>query len=145
MSRTSNDNKIIKAFAKAKAAVKASIKDTMIELLDLGVEYCLNAHDATHQMHLEIGDSYAWMLLYNGKKVDSKIYAQGAEPQGNATKALATVKRNVPQAGWVGIILAGLEPVTYFNLRYEFIPMRAGMQTLSAQDFDKYFNKVVIK
>lgn len=145
MSKTSNNNNITKAFRLAKTGVQESIKNAMIQLLDLGVDYCLNAHDSKHQMHLQLGDSYAWMLLHNGRKIDSKIYAQGADPVGNATKALATVRRLVPHQGWVGIILAGVEPMTYFNLRYEFIPMRSGMTQLSSQNFDKFFNKVVVR
>lgn len=145
MSKTENNRRITKAFTLVKTDIKASIENAMRQMLNLGVDYCLNAHDASHQNHLQMGDSYAWMLIHNGRKVDSKIYAQGATPQGNATKALAKVRRSLPRKGWVGIVLAGVEPITYFSLRYEYIAMNSGMFTLSSQNFDKFFNKVVVR
>jgi len=135
----SNNRKIDDAFATAKRRMNESIRIGFTELLEAGVNYCLEAHDPFHQRHLETGDSYGWVLLYNGSEVSRSIYAKGREAKGNASKALDAVKGSCPSHGWVGVVLAGMEPVNYFAVKHEFVFMRSGIQDLKAEDFDRIF------
>ena len=142
--KESNQKKIEAAFTTATTRMNQNIMVGFTELLNAGVDYCLAEHDPQHQRHLETGDSYGWVLLYNGSEVNRRIYAEGRAAEGNASRALDKVKSSCPSTGWVGVVLAGVKPATYFNVRYEFIPMRAGIRDLKAEDFDSIFTKMAI-
>lgn len=142
----SNAKKIDAMFKRAVKGVNQTCTAGMEELLEAGVQYCLDAHDAKHHRHLEMGDSYGWMLLKDGKEVKRKIYAEGAAAQGNASSALSEVRRGIyaDTSGYIGIVLAGMKPITYFNVRFEFYAMRRGMNELTGEDFARIFKPVVL-
>lgn len=142
--RESNRKAIENAFTVSRTRMNENITAGFVELLNAGVAYCLSEHDVQHQRHLETGDSYGWVLLYNGSEVGRRIYAEGRTAEGNAGRALDKVKSSCPATGWVGVVLAGVEPATYFNVKYEFIPMRAGISDLKAEDFDAIFTKMSV-
>lgn len=144
MTQAQNQKVINKCFKELRTRMKTSLQDGMEELLRKGVEYCLDAHDSSHQAHLEMGDSYAWLLQYNGKVVNQEISVQGGQGQGNATKQLAQIRTYLSGLGWEGIVLAGMQPDNYFSWAYEFIPMREGMRDLKRVDFSKIFKPIHI-
>ena len=140
-----NKRTINKAFRVMQKGVDATCREGMTDLLEKGVRYCLDAHDSQHQHHLETGDSYGWSLVRNGAELKRKIYAEGGDAIGNASSALDEVVRHgsLP-SGYVGIVLAGMHPVHYFAVRFEFYAMRKGMGQLSSEAFNKYFKPVVL-
>lgn len=139
-----NANKIASAFERFRSAAELSMLTGLKAVLDAGVEYCLQEHDDLHQRHAEEGDGYGWILLHNGSEVERKLYGTDSELMGNANDALNYVRGKSPSTGWVGIILATVKPITYFNAMYEFIPMRAGIRDLKSDDFNKYFKKYAV-
>lgn len=141
---TVNQKKIDALFKKSLDGINHSCVDAMVDLLEKGVKYCLGAHDQKHHRHLEMGDSYGWVLLKDGRELKRKLYAEGAEAQGNASTALNEVSKSnaVRTSGYTGIVLAGMHPITYFNVRFEFYAMRQGMKELSAEDFQTIFKPV---
>lgn len=139
-----NAKKIADAFARATVNIDATIKNAMIGLLDWGVTLCLQEHDTVHQKHLEVGDSYGWLLLHNGVEIQRELYYEDPSAEGNANEALDRAKGRSSTSGWVGIVLAGLKPETYFNVLYEFIPMRAAIRDLKHEDFSKYFKPMKV-
>ena len=140
----SNAKKINALFKKAIGGVNQSCTDGMIELLEAGVQYCFDAHDSRHHRHLEMGDSYGWLLLKDGREIRRKLFAEGAEAQGNANQALNEVKAKIStsNAGFMGIILAGMHPISYFNVKFEFYVMRRGMRDLTDVDFNRIFKPI---
>lgn len=140
-----NRRTIDKAFRIMRKDVDTTCRNGMIDLLELGVRYCLESHDSQHQHHLDTGDSYGWSLVKDGAEIKRKIYANGGSAIGNASSSLDEVIRHgsLP-SGYVGVILAGMHPVHYFAVRFEFYAMRRGMGELSAEDFNKYFKPVKI-
>lgn len=139
-----NSKVIAQAFATATRRMNESILVGFKELLDAGVHYCLANHDPAHSHHAETEDSYGWVLLYNGTEVSRQIYGQSSSKKGNASKALDKVKGSCPTEGWCGVVLAGVMPATYFNVRYEFIPMRDAIRDIKAENFDEYFKPMTI-
>lgn len=143
MSIESNNQAIQRAFRKALANIDKVEQDGMIRLLEWGVEECFKAHkDYGYQRHLEMGDSYGWMLLHNGVEVRRKLFAEGAEAEGNANTSLDYVKAKLPQNGWVGVVLAGMNPPTYFSVAYEFKVMRTAIRDLKSQQFSNFFKPI---
>lgn len=136
-----NKKVIEEAFAKALFGMDERIKSGMEELLAMGVTFCLRNHDTVHSRHKFQKEGYGWILLHNGQEV-SRWVANGMGESGNANEALDRVKSRA-SSGWTGYVLAGLEPATYFNVMYEFIPMREAIRDIAHYgDFENIFRPV---
>ena len=125
-----NKKTIDDAFAQALLGMDARIKSGMEELLTMGVTFCLANHDTLHTRHKSTKEGYGWILLHDGMGVTS-----------NANAALSRVASKAT-SGWVGYVLAGLEPANYFNVMYEFIPMREAIRDMKHLDFENIFKPV---
>lgn len=147
--REDNAKKIADAFARMTANADRAFQNGLERLLDFGVEMCLEEHDDKHQRHLETGDTYSWVLFHNGVEVKRKTFIQGKEVIGFADEAISKVSSSHAKGiGWEGFVIAGLKTskdkgeATYFQVRYEFIPMRAAIKDIKREDFSKYFKAV---
>ena len=139
-----NSKVIAQAFATATKRMNESIQIGFEELLEAGMEYCLNYHGNRHQHHLEMDDAYGWMLLYNGAEVRKRIYGHPGGEKSNASEALDKVKGSCPSTGWCGVVLAGMEPINYFMVSKEFGIMRNSIRDIKAENFDEYFKPMTI-
>lgn len=140
-----NARKIASAFSRSKEQIQVSLQAGMIELLEMGVDYCLEHHDNVHQRHAESGDGYGWMLLYNGEVRASRLFGNDSQLRENANDAMVYVKSKYSGVnGWVGIVLATLKPAHYFQVLYEFIPMREAIRDIKHLDFNSIFTPVTI-
>ena len=63
--KKANDQVILNAFARLKATQDEVIRAGMYGLLEDAVQIALAAHDEKHQSHIELGDTYGWMLVHN--------------------------------------------------------------------------------
>lgn len=139
-----NANKIASAFERFRSASELTMLTGMKAVLDAGVEYCLQEHDVRHRHHADEGDGYGWILLHNGTELERKLWGTNSDLRNNASDALTYAKTKASSEGYVGIVLATVKPVTYFNALYEFIPMRAGIRDLKSDDFSKYFKTFAV-
>lgn len=139
-----NANKIASAFERFRSASELTMLTGMKAVLDAGVEYCLQEHDNRHRHHADEGDGYGWILLHNGNELERKLWGTNSDLRNNASEALTYVKSKASSEGYVGIVLATVKPVTYFNALYEFIPMRAGIRDLKSDDFTRYFKTFAV-
>ena len=139
-----NANKIASAFERFRSASELTMLTGMKAVLDAGVEYCLQEHDNIHRRHADEGDGYGWILLHNGNELERKLWGTDSDLRSNASDALTYAKSKASSEGYVGIVLATVKPVTYFNALYEFIPMRAGIRDLKSDDFRKYFKTFAV-
>jgi len=139
-----NANKITSAFERFRSSAELTMLTGMKAVLDAGVEYCLQEHDSVHRRHADHGDGYGWVLLHNGTEIERKLWGSDSLLRGNADDALNYVKSRASSDGYVGIILATVKPVTYFNALYEFIPMRAAIRDLKSDDFSRYFKAFAV-
>lgn len=135
-----NKKVIEEAFAKALLGMDERIKSGMEELLTMGVTYCIANHDTRHSHHKSQKEGYGWILLHNGQEVSRWVMNGRGEP-GNADEALDRVASRMSD-GWTGYVLAGLEPATYYNVMYEFIPMRESIRDMKHLDFENIFRPV---
>lgn len=141
MGQVEQNNKIIEeAFAKALLQTNERIRVGMEELLALGVKFCLSNHDMLHSRHKFKKEGYGWILMHDGAEVSRWVSPGMGEP-GNANEALSRVASHASQ-GWTGYVLAGLEPATYYNVIYEFIPMREAIRDMKHLDFENIFKPV---
>lgn len=116
------------------------IRNGMYALLEDAVQIALDMHDANHQAHIEIGDTYGWALIHNGNIEEISVVST-PQNEGRATEQLRKKARWINKRGWVGIVMAGLEPANYFSVTYESNLLYYTFLDIK-QDFFKYFTAI---
>jgi hypothetical protein len=132
-----NEQIIKNAFARLKLTKDEVIKAGMYGLLEDAVQIALDAHDEKHQSHIELGDTYGWMLVHNHKIVELAVVST-QDNRGKATRQLRATLKDLPDKGWVGVVMAGLEPAEYFTVIYEVGIIDFTVQ-MTKQNFFEYF------
>lgn len=135
--KKANQQVIKNAFARLKLTKDEVIRAGMCGLLEDAVQIALDAHDERHQSHIELGDTYGWMLVHN-HKIEEVAVVSTADNRGRATKQLRAKLKDLPSKGWVGVVMAGLEPANYFSVTYEMGMLDFAVQ-ITEQNFFQYF------
>lgn len=135
--KKANEQIIKNAFARLKLTKDEVIKAGMYGLLEDAVQIALDAHDEKHQSHIELGDTYGWMLVHNHKIVEIAVVST-QDNRGKATRQLRATLKDLPDKGWVGVVMAGLEPAEYFTVIYEVGIIDFTIQ-MTKQNFLEYF------
>lgn len=136
-----NSQVIEKAFAKLRANEEQVIRNGMYGLLEDAVKYALEIHDATHSRHLDFGDTYAWMLVHDGRIEEVVATAGKATLQGEATRQIEAMLPSVSKTGWVGVVMAGLSEPVYFSVDYEQDILNDTVSH-TREGFSKYFKPI---
>lgn len=140
----SNEKRNVKTIERAIKLFQKEAEKVFIagfeSLLRDAVKICLDMHDRRMHMHTEIGDSYGWIMFHDKKEIKREVNAGTAEATGNANASLSAV--NITDDGWVGVVMAGMDPPQYFAINYEFWVMRRAINKLSSRNFSKYFKKI---
>ena len=116
--KKANAQVIKNAFARLRLTKDEIIRQGMYGLLEDAVQIALELHDENHQAHIEIGDTYGWVLIHNGN-IEELAVVSTPQNEGRATEQLRKKARWINKKGWVGIVMAGLEPANYFSVTYE--------------------------
>lgn len=116
--RRKNTATIRDAFAMLTKTKDEVIEAGMYDVLENAVHVALEAHNEERQSHIQIGDTYGWMLVHNHKIVEISVVATD-DNRGNATKQLREKLRELPETGWIGVVMAGMQPANYFSIAYE--------------------------
>jgi len=135
-----NQQVIKNAFARLKLTKDEVIRAGMYGLLEDAVQIALEAHDEKHQSHIELGDTYGWMLVHNHKIEEIAVVAT-SDNRGKATKQLRAKLKDLPSKGWIGVVMAGMQPANYFSVRYEIGMLDFSMQ-MTKQNFFQYFKAI---
>lgn len=138
--KKANAQIIKNAFARFTANKDEIIRSGMYELLEDAVQYALAIHDERHQAHIEIGDTYGWMLVHNHRIQEIAVVAT-ADNRGKATKKLRSKLAKLPAKGWIGVVMAGLEPADYFIVTYE-VSIINKTANMTKQRFLQYFTEI---
>lgn len=138
--KKANRQVIKNAFARLKSTKDEVIRAGMYGLLENAVQIALDAHDEKHQSHIEIGDTYGWMLVHD-RKIEEIAVVSTSDNRGRATEQLRAKVKDLPKDGWVGVVMAGLEPANYFSVIYETGMLDFAVQ-MTKQDFSQYFKAI---
>lgn len=114
----SNEQTIERAFGRLLSSERRSVERGMVDCLREAVRYALDAHDGRHRRHIESGDTYGWLLVHDGSSVRMEV-TSGGEAIGDVTARLLRMEGRVRRTGWVGIVMAGMNPASFFSLDYE--------------------------
>jgi hypothetical protein len=138
--KKANQQIIKNAFARLSLSKDEVIRAGMYGLLEDAVQIALEAHDEKHQSHIELGDTYGWMLVHN-HKIEEIAVVSTADNRGKATRQLRAKLKDLPSKGWVGVVMAGMQPANYFSVRYEIGMLDFSMQ-MTKQNFFQYFKAI---
>jgi hypothetical protein len=111
----------------------------MYRLLERAVKAALEFHDEDHQSHIEMGDTYGWMLVVNGRIDKIEVNAE-AEKVGQASQMLRTYEGRVSNTGYVGVVMAGMQPANFFTINYEKGILESTIH-ITRSNFYQYFRK----
>lgn len=114
----SNESVIERAFARLASSEEKIVRDGLRRTLDEAVRYALAIHDGRHRRHIESGDTYGWVIIHDGVSVQLAVNARG-EAIGDVTARLLRMEGRVRRTGWVGVVMAGMNPPSFFALDYE--------------------------
>lgn len=131
-----NSQTISAAFARLRQSSEDRFRIGMERLLDFAVQAALEHHDDSHQQHLLLGDTYGWVLFHNGVEISRSVVGSG---DGDVSSRLTEVSHTTK--GWCGIVMAGMQPMGYFNFLYEFAPMREAIADLKQNGLSSSFFK----
>lgn len=135
-----NNETIKKAFARLMASKDESIKAAMYGMLEDAVIVALEMHDEHHPGHVEIGDTYGWMLVHNHRIQEIMVVSTDAN-QGEATDLLQAHLKSMPATGWAGVVMAGMAKPSYFSIRYE-TKILGQTINITKDNFFKYFKAI---
>lgn len=135
------NEKVIKAaFARFVKSKDMTIRMGMYRLLEDAVKAALEFHDEDHQSHIEMGDTYGWMLVVNGRIDKIEVNAE-AEKVGQASQMLRTYEGKVANLGYVGVVMAGMQPANFFTINYEKGILESTIH-ITRSNFYQYFRKI---
>lgn len=135
------NEKVIKAaFARFAKRKDMTIRMGMYRLLEDAVKAALELHDENHQSHIELGDTYGWMLVVNGRIDKIQVNAE-AEKVGQASQMLRTYEGKVANVGYVGVVMAGMQPANFFTINYEKGILESTIH-ITRSNFYQYFRKI---
>ena len=116
----------------------------MEKSLDSAVKYALAIHKQRGlHSHLELGDSYGWMLLHDGVIKSTRVWEGKKDvARGNVTLSFNSLADKAPKKGWIGVVVAGMKPAHYFIVDYEIDILNETI-AMTRDNFLKYFREVV--
>lgn len=137
--RKANNDIIKNAFARLTKSKDELITAAMYGMLEEAVEIALSLHDERHPAHVEIGDTYGWMLVHN-HRIQEIVVVSTDVNRGNATDLLQDHLKSLPAKGWVGVVMAGMDEPTYFSVRFETKVLEQTAR-ITKENFFQYFTK----
>lgn len=135
---------IANAFARLAASEQSAVRTGLERLLSDCVPYALEAHDEGHQKHLATGDTYGWAIVHEGVVVGMYVTAGSAsygDETSDATEQLLRAAGKIRRKGWVGILMAGMHPASFFSVDYEIGILRETIR-YTKENFNSWFKKV---
>lgn len=151
MSLQGNNKAIDRMFRGVSQKSRIATEISMKETLKNAVLDALAAHEShewgvtstgkvRQPLHLILGDTYGWMLVHNGVEIAREVIYNHRDDAGRADLALNTILSGVSSSGWVGVVMASMEPLKYYsvNLERQFLNMSADQ---AVKRFSKLFKQ----
>lgn len=144
-----NSNTIHNAFRGMFSRLNTNIEAVMKPVLHAAVLDALAAHEShdwgtyrngkpKHPMHTILGDTYGWLLVHNGVEVDREIFYNQRNDAGRADLAISNILHELPKDGWIGVVVASMEPARYYSVKLE-----RDFLTMSAEEAKKRFVSLI--
>ena len=134
-----NEKTIMKAFSGLQHNKHNHLVAGLKSLLQDAVMFIYEQHRMDgHMNHLEYGDTYGWALYYNGQLVEKKINTGSRVSDFSVSDELES--RIAESKGYVGIVMAGMDPAVFFWEKHE-IPYMEETAAMIAAEYLRFFQK----
>lgn len=134
-----NEGVIGAAFARLRRNAPDAVRASFEKMLEDAADYALAIHDSAHQRHIQNGDNYGWLIVHDGAEVSRWVKAASGE-YGGANDMLDRIRPTLPSTGWAGVLVAGLQPDSYYAVDYE-IGIMDEVAGLTPDLFRRYFKR----
>ena len=134
-----NEKTIMKAFTGLQHNKHNHLVAGMKGLLQDAVMFIYEQHMMDgHPNHLEYGDTYGWALYYDGELL-AKVVNKGPDASDFSVSRELEAEISASK-GYVGIVMAGMNPEVLFWQKYEIPYMELSMDMIAAE-YPKFFRK----
>ena len=140
-----NNSAIKKGFSRLSSDKDKIVEAGMKDMMEQAMLFALGVHDANHWFHKSSENSYGWCVVHDGQGIAFKVN-EGRHGSGNAYEQLMVASREVPQTGWVGILLASFRGVDdrpkpriiYYDVDYEMTVL-SETRIETEEQFNQFF------
>lgn len=142
-----NNKTIEDAFKRLAATEHFGVLSGMKALLDAAVVFALKVHEERYlHNHLETGDTYGWALGYQGQCAAIKLttWEDLPDPEVMSIRETLTnmvIKLSSKKTKYVGVVMAGMSPASYFNVDIEDEVLETTKHMVES-DFERYFTAI---
>lgn len=138
--RSKNEQTIRRAFSDFAIDKHKRVLEGLEGLMRDAVMFIYEQHRVDgHENHLEYGDTFGWAIYYNGqllkKKVNTGMEISDFSVSDELEARLANSK------GYVGIVMAGMDPKTIFWYSHEKKYFEVAKDMIMAE-FDRFFTEI---
>jgi hypothetical protein len=138
--RSKNEQTIRRAFSDFALYKHMRVLEGLEGLMRDAVMFIYEQHRVDgHENHLEYGDTFGWAIYYNGqllkKKVNTGMEISDFSVSDELEARLANSK------GYVGIVMAGMDPKTIFWYSHEEKYFEVAKDMIMAE-FDRFFTEI---
>lgn len=138
--RSKNEQTIRRAFSDFAIDKHKRVLEGLEGLMRDAVMFIYEQHRVDgHENHLEYGDTFGWAIYYNGqllkKKVNTGMQISDFSVSDELEARLANSK------GYVGIVMAGMDPKTIFWYSHEEKYFEVAKDMIMAE-FDRFFTEI---
>lgn len=129
-----NEKKIRRLLEGSKLTKDIFLINLLPKVMHEAIEDALDIHkNQNHTLHLEIGDSYGWVLAKDGKNIAMEVFGEHGAVKGQYLDGESRVASAVSSelvkmasssgAGWHACLMAGMSTLNgefdYFSTRFE--------------------------
>lgn len=138
---TANDRVITSSLARLRERKDEQIKAGMYRLLEAGLSYLQEAHDADMK-HENEANTLGWILVHDGEIVEAVAQDRGPyTPSGDVLGRLEQMVAVLPKSGWCGIVMSDMAN-DWYRVDWEMSFLQISVDRVKAE-FQTFFKKSV--
>lgn len=138
--RSKNEQTIRRAFSDFAIDKHKRVLEGLEGLMRDAVMFIYEQHRVDgHENHLEYGDTFGWAIYYNGQLLKKKVNTGTQISDFSVSDELEARLAN--SKGYVGIVMAGMDPKTVFWYSHEEKYFEVAKDMIMAE-FDRFFTEI---
>lgn len=138
--RSKNEQTIRRAFSDFAIDKHKRVLEGLEGLMRDAVMFIYEQHRVDgHENHLEYGDTFGWAIYYNGQLLKKKVNTGTQISDFSVSDELEARLAN--SKGYVGIVMAGMDPKTVFRYSHEEKYFEVAKNMIMAE-FDRFFTEI---
>lgn len=138
--RSKNEQTIRRAFSDFAIDKHKRVLEGLEGLMRDAVMFIYEQHRVDgHENHLEYGDTFGWAIYYNGQLLKKKVNTGTQISDFSVSDELEARLAN--SKGYVGIVMAGMDPKTIFWYSHEEKYFEVAKNMIMAE-FDRFFTEI---